>query len=484
MKNDFKLILTVALKQELPKDWLLSHSVPVLSLSSLRSGALSQVQRGHKGILVLLTGTGPQAGEESARWILENLKPVSVLNTGSCGLMNNRLPLGEWILPGSVSNEKGERLELDTRLPIPYPDNMHVTRSLISVREPAFQGENKSLKGHDAVDMECFAQAQVFENTGISFHCLKFPTDYSDKNMLADFNKNLDLLVQNIKNLLQFIQIKKDSIRISVIVPVYNREHTIRPAIDSILSQSSMPDEIIVVNDCSTDNTAGILESYKDSITRISLESNSGPSKARNIGIQNAHCEWIAFMDSDDRWEKNKLKDQKEFLEKYPFFEAIQSDEKWIRNGQRVNPRSHHKKPEGWIWEQSLERCLVSPSSVLIKKSLLERYGRFDETLPVCEDYDLWLKVARFHAVGLETGLSVVKYGGHKDQLSRKFSAMDRFRVTSLVRMLKNEKSQSFRMKIIPVLSNKLKILINGYEKRKKQKDARECREILNSLET
>jgi nucleoside phosphorylase len=252
-RHDFKLILTVALKKEIPKDWLLSLDVPVFSLSSLRSGALSQIRTVHKGMLVLLTGAGLKASKEAARWVLDKLKPFSVLNIGSCGLMNKQYPLGKWIMPGAVSNEQGERIELDTRLPIPYPAKIQGVRSLISVREFALQSMNKSLKGHDAIDMECFAQAQVFENSGISFHSLKFPTDYSDKNLPSDFNKNLDLLVENTKELLDFVRTKKDQIRISVVVPVYNRERTIRHAIDSILSQSSMPDEIIAVNDGSTD---------------------------------------------------------------------------------------------------------------------------------------------------------------------------------------------------------------------------------------
>jgi GT2 family glycosyltransferase len=187
-------------------------------------------------------------------------------------------------------------------------------------------------------------------------------------------------------------------------------------------------------------------------------------------------------MDSDDCWDKDKLKRQVAYLKKYPFYEIIQSEEIWIRKGVRVNPCKHHKKPIGWIWEPSLERCLVSPSGVLIKKSLLERYGMFDESLPACEDYDLWLKISRNHPVGLEPSFSVIKYGGHEDQLSKKYPAIDRFRVKSLFNMLKKEELPHFRKKIIPILEKKLYILIQGYEKRQKLKDAEECREILNSL--
>ncbi|MBI4683189.1 MAG: glycosyltransferase, partial [Nitrospirae bacterium] len=203
--------------------------------------------------------------------------------------------------------------------------------------------------------------------------------------------------------------------------------------LDSVLSQSCKPEEIIVVDDCSTDGTGDILDSYEDKITVVHLPQNSGPSKARNEGIKHARTEWLAFLDSDDYWEKDKLKDQVEYLRRCPFYEILQSEEVWIRNGKRVNACKHHKKPFGWIWQQSLERCLISPSGVLVKKSLLERYGSFDESLPVCEDYDLWLKISRHHPVGLETSLSVVKYGGHKGQLSHQYPAMDRFRVKSLV---------------------------------------------------
>ena len=256
----------------------------------------------------------------------------------------------------------------------------------------------------------------------------------------------------------------------------------IKDSIESILSQSYPPEEIIVVNDASTDKTQDILKSFGDKLTCLFLPRNSGPSRARNEGIKHAKTEWIAFLDSDDLWEKDKLKKQIAYLNQYPFYQILQSEEEWIRNGKRVNPCKHHKKPEGWIWEPSLERCLVSPSGVLVKRSLLERYGLFDESLPVCEDYDLWLKISRHHPVGLEPSLSIVKYGGHKDQLSRQYPAMDRFRVRSLARLLKNEQHPDFRKKIISVFEKKLKILIKGYEKRQKWRDADECKLMLESL--
>ncbi|MDH4028901.1 MAG: glycosyltransferase, partial [Nitrospirota bacterium] len=330
-------------------------------------------------------------------------------------------------------------------------------------------------------DMECFAQAKVFQETGITFHCLKFGTDFCDGNTIDDFNRNLELFRDAVKRLFAFSTPHTGGI--TAMIPVHNREHTIQRALDSVLSQSVMPDEIIVVDDASTDRTGEILKGYGDVITLITLAANSGPSRARNEGVSHAKTEWIAFLDSDDCWERDKLKNQTAYLKQYPFYQIMQSDELWIRNGKRVNPCKHHRKPEGWIWEQSLERCLVSPSGVLIKRSLLQQYGGFDEGLPVCEDYDLWLKISRCHPVGLDPVPSVIKHGGHEDQLSRRYPAMDSFRVRSLYRMLKNEHSPAYCRKIISVLEKKLTILISGYEKRNRAEDVRECREMLETVQ-
>ncbi|GBD96979.1 MAG TPA: glycosyltransferase [Nitrospirae bacterium] len=482
--SDIQLVITVALKKEIPEDWLTSRHVAVHTLAALNSGALSQQCVSQSGIVIVITGTGINASEEAACWICDNLAPLFVLNIGTCGVKDKRHSPGKWISPGYVANEDGDLLELDTRLPVPDHEKVINVNSLLSVKKAVTGNIPASWKKHDVFDMECFSQARVFSKADISFHCLKFGTDYSDSNIHMDFNRNLELFRQETKKLFGFLEPDSNRIKVTAVVPAYNRERTVKRGIDSILSQSHMPEEIIVVDDCSTDRTREVLEGYGDKIIRVYLPQNSGPSKARNEGIRHAGSGWIAFMDSDDCWKKDKLQNQVDYLKKYPFYQILQSDEIWIRNGVRVNPCRHHTKPAGWIWEPSLERCLVSPSGVLIKKSLIEQYGGFDERLPVCEDYDLWLKISRDHPVGLEPGLSVIKYGGHKDQLSRKYPAMDRFRVQSLTNILKNENKPYFRKKIISTLTKKLNILIKGYEKRRKLKEAQECREILRALNT
>jgi glycosyltransferase involved in cell wall biosynthesis len=485
MKNktsDIKLVITIALKREVPKDWCESRGIPVHTLAALKSGAVKQKACAASGILVVITGAGLEASEKASCWVRDYVNPLFAVNLGTCGLTKRGHPLRTWIRPERVALEDGSRLELDVRFPFPSPEEMITVRSLISVNRARSGGIPDAWQEHDAIDMECYAQAKVFSGTPISFHCLKFGTDYSDNNALSDFESSLNSFAEQMKKLFSFAEMNKDQPKITVVVPVHNRQKTIGRAIDSVLSQSCPPEEVIVVDDCSTDGTRDVLGSYGERVTPVFLHENSGPSRARNEGVKRAGTEWIAFLDSDDRWEKDKLKDQTAYLGKCPFYQILQSEEIWIRNGVRVNPCRHHAKPEGWIWEQSLERCLVSPSGVLVRKALLERYGLFDEDLPVCEDYDLWLKISRLHPVGLEPSFSVIKYGGHKDQLSRRYPAMDRFRVISLLSLLKQEPHPGFRKKIIDVLEKKLRILVNGYEKREKWKDAEECRVILGSL--
>jgi glycosyltransferase involved in cell wall biosynthesis len=473
------LVITIALKKELPYNWLESNNVPVYTLAALKSGALN-IPSHSSGIISVITGAGLKAGSEAACWIRDHIKPLYVVNIGTCGLTCRSIPLKQWVRPMHIADEQGNIFEPDSRLPFMHSEKVLNVNSLISVSKPAMGDIPLSWKAHDAIDMEGYSQAKSIHDTGISFHCIKFSTDYSSKSAVVDFNKNLSLFHHAFKDILSFIE--QRPVKIAAIVPVYNREHTIGRAVDSILAQSCRPDEIIVVDDASTDGTTALLRKYGNKIKLVCLPVNSGPSKARNEGIRQADADWLAFMDSDDCWEKDKLRAQAAFLKKYPFYEIIQSEEIWIRSGVRVNQCRHHRKTAGWIWEPSLERCLVSPSGVLISKKLIMKYGGFDESLPVCEDYDLWLKISRFHPVGLDSTLSVIKYGGHSDQLSRHYPAMDGFRVTSLLRLLENESDPVFRQKIIRVLKKKLGILINGCKKRNKFNTEESYRKILESL--
>ncbi len=220
--------------------------------------------------------------------------------------------------------------------------------------------------------------------------------------------------------------------KISVIIPVFNREKTISRAIDSVLSQTYPAYEIIVIDDASSDKTAKILQTYIHEIKIISLNLNSGVSAARNQGIAIAKGDWIAFLDSDDEWFKNKLELQVEYLKKHPEIVILQSDEQWIRYEKKVNPPRKYVKKGGEIFKNCLKTCIVGPSTILIKKSIFNEVGVFDESLPVCEDYDLWLRISAKYTIPLIDKKLINKYGGHSDQLSTTVPALDRYRVQSL----------------------------------------------------
>jgi glycosyltransferase involved in cell wall biosynthesis len=224
--------------------------------------------------------------------------------------------------------------------------------------------------------------------------------------------------------------------QVSVIIPTYNRGWIIKEAIDSVLAQDYAEFELIVVDDGSTDHTADVLDSYRN-VIKVLSQKNKGVSAARNRGIAEASGKFIAFLDSDDLWLSQKLSAQIEFFTQTPDALICQTEEVWIRNGLIVNPKKRHKKPSGMIFEPSLALCLVSPSAVMIRRSLLEIVGNFDETLPACEDYDLWLRIScRFPVYRIDTPL-IIKRGGHEDQLSAS-SGLDKFRIKAIKKIIKS----------------------------------------------
>lgn len=271
--------------------------------------------------------------------------------------------------------------------------------------------------------------------------------------------------------------------RISVVIPTYNRQHTVCRAIDSVLAQSLQPLEILVVDDGSTDQTVSIItERYRDRIHVIECDSNKGVSAARNLAIHHSRGDWLAFLDSDDEWLPGKLERQATQLQHSPHV-LCHTDEIWIRNGTRVNPMKKHTKRGGNIFHHCLPMCVVSPSSVVIDKTVLIDAGGFDESLPACEDYDLWLKLTAQAPVLYIDEQLLVKYGGHEDQLSRKYWGMDRFRVQSLVNLLQRSVLTHHQRELaMNMLQQKLKILRKGALKHNNESLIQYCDEVLRHL--
>ncbi len=271
--------------------------------------------------------------------------------------------------------------------------------------------------------------------------------------------------------------------RVSVIIPTYNRADTISRALNSVFNQTYPADEVIVVDDGSSDNTADGIRQQYPTVTLIE-QTNKGVSAARNTGIKSAANDWIALLDSDDEWLPDKLKTIDHMRKQYPDEILFHSDEIWIRRGVRVNPMNKHNKYGGSIFHHCLPLCVISPSAAVIKRSLFDRVGFFNETLPACEDYDLWLRVChRFPVFYIDQPL-INKYGGHESQLSKKYWGMDRFRIRSLHNLLALPTlNKKHRQLVIHMLVEKLRILLQGARKHQNQKVLLEFQPLLDHYE-
>ncbi len=258
---------------------------------------------------------------------------------------------------------------------------------------------------------------------------------------------------------------------VSVIIPTYNRGWILKEAIDSVLAQEYRDFELIVVDDGSTDGTRDILNAYGSDII-VLRQINQGVSAARNRGIAEARAWLVCFLDSDDLWLPQKLTRQVEFFDGNPEALICQTEETWIRDGVRVNPKRRHQKISGMIFEPSLDLCLVSPSAVMIRKTLFDTVDTFDESLPACEDYDLWLRVSCRYPVYLIDEPLIFKRGGHPDQLS-KAAGLDKYRIQALQKLIENEPLSGFqKLAVAKTLRRKCAIYAAGCRKRRRDDEA------------
>jgi glycosyltransferase involved in cell wall biosynthesis len=268
--------------------------------------------------------------------------------------------------------------------------------------------------------------------------------------------------------------------KVSVIIPTYNRLPMLEEAVNSVLAQDFEDMELIVVDDGSTDGTAEVMGRYGGRVKLLEHPANRGVSAARNRGILHARGKYIAFLDSDDLWVKRKVKIQAAFLDDNPHYPLCYTDEIWIRKGKRVNPMLKHAKYSGWIFEKCLPLCIISPSSAMMRKTLFSKVGLFDEALPVCEDYDFWLRVsARFPIFFINRKL-IIKRGGHPDQLSQRSWGNDRYRVMALEKLLSEPYVGSEeREMILKEMKRKCSVLSKGFLKRGNETEGRRYQEIM-----
>lgn len=278
---------------------------------------------------------------------------------------------------------------------------------------------------------------------------------------------------------------RKESAKIAVIIPTFNRQKLLTKAIDSVLSQTYQNFQLIVVDDGSTDNTAEVVAGYGTDIWYV-FQENHGPAAARNNGIKRANSDFIAFLDSDDWFAPEKLEMQLEAMEKNHQFMISHTDEIWYRRGLHLNQKKKHHKPNGYIFPRCLQLCTVSMSTVMARRQLFDRCGLFDEDLPCCEDYDFWLRVSvTLPFLKIDHPLTL-KDGGRPDELSVQFrTGMDRFRIRSISNLLHKAKLSGEQRQLAKTeLARKCRIYGNGCIKHGRRQEGEKYLDLMHSMAT
>ena len=260
---------------------------------------------------------------------------------------------------------------------------------------------------------------------------------------------------------------------VSVVIPAYNRSGLLTRALDSVRAQTHPAAEVVVVDDGSNDGTGDLVRTRYPQV-RLIIQENRGVSAARNRGISESHHPWIAFLDSDDAWLPEKLELQRQELRRNPEPPICHGEEVWVRNGKEVTKKAKYRKRGGWIFPHCLPVCAIAASAAVIHRDALRAVGAFDETYPVCEDYDLWLRLCARYPVACVATPVTVKYDGHGDQLSHR-RGLDRYRIRALASILgSGELRKEDALAAAACLKEKCRIYAQGARKHGREKAARE----------
>ena len=230
---------------------------------------------------------------------------------------------------------------------------------------------------------------------------------------------------------------------VTVIIPTYNRGHLIGRALESVLGQTSLCSEILVIDDGSEDDTEQLVRTFREragTAIRYLRQENAGPAVARNLGIAEAGHELLAFLDSDDHWHARKLELQYELMKENEDFLISHTRERWLRRGVHLNQKRKHLPRHGDIFTHCLQLCAVGMSTTMVRKTLFDEVGMFATEFRCCEDYDMWLRVSSRHPFLLVDLPLTVKEGGRDDQVSHQYRVgMDKLRISSILKLLKQE---------------------------------------------
>jgi len=229
---------------------------------------------------------------------------------------------------------------------------------------------------------------------------------------------------------------------ISVIIPTYNREDFVGRALRSVFAQTHPCHEILVVDDGSTDHTRSVVGRLCE-ISPVPLhylyQENQGPAAARNFGIHHSDAGLLAFLDSDDHWQKDKLAIQLKAMNEQPEFLISHTREHWRRMGVHLNQKRKHFPRHGEIFEHCLQLCAVGMSTIMVRRELFAKVGLFAPDLLCCEDYEFWLRVSAQYPFLLIDQPLTIKEGGREDQVSFQYRVgMDKLRIAAISCLLEH----------------------------------------------
>lgn len=243
-------------------------------------------------------------------------------------------------------------------------------------------------------------------------------------------------------------------------------------AINSVLEQTYRAIEIIVIDDGSTDGTDELFPIQ--GIKYYKIEHSGFPGHIRNIGVDYSICEYIAFLDSDDIWFKDKLEKQVHYYNKHKHTRLLHTKELWIMNGRTISQKKRKHKKCGDVFKESLQGCILGPSTVLMEKGLFNEFNGFNPTIEVGEDYDLWLRITNTIEIDYLDEELITKNAGHGDQLSFKYGYIEPFKIEVLEGLISNFNFTKSNYKTaIESLITKYDIVINGCNKRSNSIEAR-----------
>lgn len=218
---------------------------------------------------------------------------------------------------------------------------------------------------------------------------------------------------------------KSNSKKVSVIMPVYNAQRFLREAIESVLAQTFCDFELILIDDCSKDNSYSILCEYEKLDSRVRIfknECNKGVSYTRNFGVSKARCDYVALIDSDDMWEQDKLKKQLELIDKYPDTDLCYTGSAFVDTDSQMSDFVF-SVPEKVTYKKLLKQNVVSCSSALLRKSWLEKYPMAHDNMH--EDFAVWLSILKDHGVARGIDEPLLIYRVDKNSKSgNKFKSM------------------------------------------------------------